>query len=526
MSDSQPGTSVAPAASSQRAVRQYEPVEDVIPILDTARFEHMQRIATIMAASSLIPDSLRKDKDDFLPPAVVVSNCFMIVNQAVRWEMDPFAVAQSTSVVRGRLMYEGKLVAAVIEKRAKTRLSYAFGKWNPKTETVDLEADGEGDLLGVVVSGTLPGSNEVLTIEGAVGIWKTTGDKSPWRAGAFKRQLRYRGAREWARAHSPGVMLGVITDDEVDELEERRERTRSRRPTALTAGFGDAPEEKTEALAAPAEKTAEQQKPTDLTTETAIEATESAETATETAKPATEDTAPDTANTEVDADRQDHLDMIRNEGVEAAKEGLDRSVPDDLEDDDEAAAWLAGFDEARAEQDRAEAEARQKEKGKPEASSTESDAGDSDFPGDKTPEQQVREKKAAKSEKTSTAFTKANEDILKAEAWGAILDVLRTLGGTEEYQKAGDADKSFVRGWAWDRYTALRDEGKEALDVTQNLVLFRFWLEFGAEEIDQVDSLFRTVWKSDAYRSANEDSKRLVGDALTAAKERIKERAS
>jgi hypothetical protein len=218
--------------------------------------------------------------------------------------------------------------------------------------------------------------------------------------------------------------------------------------------------------------------------------------------------------------------MIRNEGVEAAKEGLDRSVPDDLEDDDEAAAWLAGFDEARAEQDRAEAEARQKEKGKPEASSTESDAGDSDFPGDKTPEQQVREKKAAKSEKTSTAFTKANEDILKAEAWGAILDVLRTLGGTEEYQKAGDADKSFVRGWAWDRYTALRDEGKEALDVTQNLVLFRFWLEFGAEEIDQVDSLFRTVWKSDAYRSANEDSKRLVGDALTAAKERIKERAS
>ncbi|KUL93443.1 hypothetical protein DK26_23265, partial [Bosea sp. WAO] len=47
--------------SDNRPARQI--VEDVIPILDTARFEHMQRIATVMARSTLIPEALRTFKD-------------------------------------------------------------------------------------------------------------------------------------------------------------------------------------------------------------------------------------------------------------------------------------------------------------------------------------------------------------------------------------------------------------------------------------------------------------------------------
>src|SRR6185437_11744430 len=94
-------------------------VSDPIPVLDTARFEHMQRIATVMAASNLIPDSLcmtgEKDNKALLPQAQVIANCFLVVNQAVRWGMDPFAVAQCVSVVHGKLCYEGKLIAAIIE---------------------------------------------------------------------------------------------------------------------------------------------------------------------------------------------------------------------------------------------------------------------------------------------------------------------------------------------------------------------------------------------------------------------------
>ncbi len=192
--------------------------QDVIPVLDTSKFEHMQRIALIMAASSVIPESLRygKQKDASgktfeaeFPRDVVIANCFRIVNQAVRWGMDPFAVADCASIVHGRLMWEGKLIAAVLEAKLGVRLSYQF---------TGEDAPIKDKALGVIVSGTLPGEVSARTIEGTVSDWHK-GDKSPWaNPGAWKRQLRYMGAREWARAHAPAVMLGIYTDDEFDSM--------------------------------------------------------------------------------------------------------------------------------------------------------------------------------------------------------------------------------------------------------------------------------------------------------------------
>ncbi len=200
---------------AQRAVRV---VTDPIAVLDTARFEHMQRIANVMAHSNLIPNALCFEKDGDrlvpLPIEVVTANCFLVVNQAVRWEMDPFAVAQCVSVVHGKLCYEGKLIAAVI----KARLGY------------DLEYDitGEGEQMHVVVTATLNGNpvldskNRAKIATGTVAEWQTDGKGSPWAArGGRPRMLRYRGAREWCRIHEPGLMLGVYGDDEMEEMNAR-----------------------------------------------------------------------------------------------------------------------------------------------------------------------------------------------------------------------------------------------------------------------------------------------------------------
>lgn len=540
------GTALATATPQPRAVRQYERVEDLIPILDTDRFEHMQRIATIMANSSLIPDALRKAGDEWLPLQNVVSNCFLVVNQAVRWGMDPFAVAQCASVVHGRLMYEGKLVAAALEKQLKTRLSYEFGLWNPTTETVDLNKEGTGDNLGVIVSGTLPGDTEAVKIEGSVGIWKTTGNNSPWRPGAFKRQLRYRGAREWARAHSAGVMLGIITDDELGELEERRERTATRgsRSRTLTAGFGDA----APALAAPSEaRQAEETKPTDDAT-TTEKATPEAETAAETVSGATIQTDPATKTAEgatvgedegdaaakaeaarAEKAHEDHLDLIFGEGVEAAKEGGPREAPDDL-DDEEAEVWLNGFDEERKLE---EEERKADSAGKSEQSSTESGAGtsedESDFPGDKkpaskekAPEEVARETKAVR----ANGFTEINAKIIGQTSWTDVKSVISSFATTQDYADGTPTEKAMLRSWAWDRFVALRDAGTETVEVTTDLTLFRFWLEFAAESVSQIDALFRAFFKSEAYKAADENSKRMIGDLVKAAKERIAAAAS
>ena len=179
--------------------------QDVIPILDTSKFEHMHRIAQALALGSTIPESLKKSGDTWLEKEVVVANCFRVVNQAIRWGFDPFAVMDCVSLVHGKMMYEGKLIAAVIDAKLGVKLAYSF-------------SDHTSDDLTVTVSGTIPGEQEPRTLSGTVKQWHR-GAKSPWVNPAdWKRQLRYRGAREWCRAFTPALMLGIYTNDELQDI--------------------------------------------------------------------------------------------------------------------------------------------------------------------------------------------------------------------------------------------------------------------------------------------------------------------
>jgi hypothetical protein len=212
----------APASTAVAIRPARTPVTSHIAIMDTARFEHLGRVATVMANAGLMPESLthtgNKNNRVPLPMDVVQARAFLIAAQADRWGMDPTAVMGCCSLVHNKLMYEGKLVNAVIEARTGVKLQFEYGKWDPATLRVKLGVAAADESLGVVVSGgSNPDTGEVLTVEGYVGLWRTTGDNSPWTApGNWRRQLRYRGSREWANAHEPGVVLGVLTDDDVD----------------------------------------------------------------------------------------------------------------------------------------------------------------------------------------------------------------------------------------------------------------------------------------------------------------------
>ena len=204
-------TNVANLPTVQTVDTRY--TQDVIPILDTSKFEHMQRIAMAMAIGSTIPETLRRGKvngqEIDYPENVVIANCFRVVNQAVRWGMDPFAVMDCVSLVHGRMMYEGKLISAVLDSKLGVDLDYMF------------HDEDKGQKMRVVVSGTKPGQTKVRTVEGTVENWHK-GAKSPWANPAdWKRQLIYRGAREWARLHAPAILLGVYSDDEFDAMRER-----------------------------------------------------------------------------------------------------------------------------------------------------------------------------------------------------------------------------------------------------------------------------------------------------------------
>jgi hypothetical protein len=200
------------------------PVSSHAAIMDTASFDHLGRVASVMAQAALMPESIThygsKDDRKPLPAETVTARAFLIAAQASRWEMDPLAVMNCCAVVHGKLMYEGKLVYAVLESRLGVRLKFQFGTWDPKAMRVQIGVDPPANapgLMGVVVSGKLPGDAAEQSIEGYVDAWKTTGANSPWTAPAnWRRQLRYRGTREFANAYAPATVLGVLTEDEVE----------------------------------------------------------------------------------------------------------------------------------------------------------------------------------------------------------------------------------------------------------------------------------------------------------------------
>ena len=148
--------------------------------------------STLMAKGNLIPAHLKNPAD-----------CLRVVLQASKWQFDPFAVADKTSVINGKLMYEGQLVMAVINARGKMkeRLSYDY--------------KGEGDARVLTVSGTIKGEDEARTIELPFTLAKKI-NRNGQMAINPDQQAAYIGARLWARKHMPELMLGVYTPDETD----------------------------------------------------------------------------------------------------------------------------------------------------------------------------------------------------------------------------------------------------------------------------------------------------------------------
>ena len=185
------------------------------------------RLAEMMATAKLVPSHLQGKAGD----------CLMVIEAALRWNMSPFAVAQATSVIGGKLMYEGKLVSAAVQTSGllATRLSHEF--------------DGQGESRAVTASATLRGETEPRTIRCTLAEAKTSNGmwvKQP------DQQLVYFSSRAWARRHAPEVMLGVYSPEEFDAASREQRVLPTTPPTAFQGPTIDAKPEP-----APAEPKAE-----------------------------------------------------------------------------------------------------------------------------------------------------------------------------------------------------------------------------------------------------------------------------
>lgn len=214
------------------------------PLLDTNRFAATMAVAEVMAMATLIPESIRfegsGDNKKELAYEIVKANCFLIANQAFNWGLDAFACAQCCSVVHGRLMFEGKLVASVLEAKLRIKMHFEYGKWNSSQSICLVGEEHSGDDLAIRIGEFDQAAGEWKRfVDGYVGGWKTTGANSAWtKASDWRKMLFNRGTREWARVYEPGVMLGIMTDDEMD-FASMRDITPARAPAQNGASVLD-----------------------------------------------------------------------------------------------------------------------------------------------------------------------------------------------------------------------------------------------------------------------------------------------
>lgn len=160
------------------------------------------------------------------------SACLAIVSRSITWNLDPFAVAQSTyETPGGKIGYEGKLVQAILENSGAVvgRITYEYkGNWEklrgkfkmerstrPGSNTVFpvasyTEADEEG--LSVIVRCQVRGETEPREEE----FWMREmhpRNSTLW-ATRPRQQICYAAVRAFANIAAPGLLMGIPFDVE------------------------------------------------------------------------------------------------------------------------------------------------------------------------------------------------------------------------------------------------------------------------------------------------------------------------
>lgn len=164
-------------------------------MLEGDSMDKMMTLAEQMATSKLsVPEHLRGN----------VGDCLAIITQSMLWNMNPFAVAQKTHVVSGRLGYEAQLVIAVVQNSGAIRGAFRF------------ESRGEGANVETRAGAVLRGETEVTWGEWLSASTVTTKNSPLWKTNP-RQQMSYLQAKNWSRLYCPGAILGVYSVDELED---------------------------------------------------------------------------------------------------------------------------------------------------------------------------------------------------------------------------------------------------------------------------------------------------------------------
>ena len=526
-----------PAAAPQR-----QNVQNVQPMLDTARFEHFQRASSALMHSSILNESVRGAN-----PQQCFSNLMLVFDLSDRWKLPALSIAQGIAIVHNKVVYEGKLIAAMLDASLGVQLQYwwtgergaldyriyasdrPFAELAPPDATPAEQMDAINKMLRPGVQ--IPGWR---IIDGSVGEWRTfqKDGRSPnpaWTGAATQNQLAYRGAREWARRYEPAQMLGVYGDDEIDAITLRMEaRDVTPVATGLSGGFTkpaepvDAEvEEIQDANAAEPEKASEKAQEADP-------APAAPKARGNRRKPADgKESAPAEATSGEPAPY--FSDADHEEAYRLGMAGTPMLRPDDCPEADWHklhAEWLRGAEEGDGHQDPLG-----------DGSDSEGDDGDdTEAMGDDDAMDAI-----AQAEPDAVATTledHASDDDTSIEdddaldmfvaglpdlgSWKAIKAGLNVASKTDAWKGSAASRIALVRAAAWNRMAEIIAAGEDKLDIINDLTAFRCWVET-TDDVEAIQGSWMTLVHQPVYTNLEPDQQRALERAIMGRIETIQE---
>lgn len=166
-------------------------------LLDSSRYEHIQRIAAVYCRSNMIPAHFRGKIEDV----------FVVCQMAFRMQVDPLMMLQNTYVVSGKPGIAGQMAIALVnasgafrgrikfryEGQGMTRSCVAWAIDKQTGETLECRVD-----MQIAVAEGWTKNNK----------WKSMPDQ----------MLAYRSGAWFARLYCPDALFGMSTIDELEDM--------------------------------------------------------------------------------------------------------------------------------------------------------------------------------------------------------------------------------------------------------------------------------------------------------------------
>ena len=175
-------------------------VAELVPTMAERSFALVQREATAMANSSLVPKEFQGN----------IPNCLIALNLARRIGADPLMVVQNLDVIHGRPSFRATFLIACLNQ---------CGRFTPLRYRISGEGD---DKTCVAIANDMKTGEEYegppVTIRMAREEGWSTKSGSKWKT-MPDLMLRYRAAAFFARTTAPEVAMGLYTSDELEEIQ-------------------------------------------------------------------------------------------------------------------------------------------------------------------------------------------------------------------------------------------------------------------------------------------------------------------